>query len=632
MGGVGYRPGQATPVKRVIVVLGSFLLRGVGIGVRNSGVNFHPSEFAFMNLSARASYPSASTTFRSFTPSTKSHFKLKENTNATISREDRLAKLRKLAGPEHRTSSAGLPGAVGSSGLSRHALLQQAPAPGAGALFINRPQVQRKQSLPNFLRASVPPKVSPINTQPKVYAPQLKHSPKQTASIAQALTSPSINSSSFFGTQPMAVDGQGSPSTISPTLPGSSTTTTVAAGSAVVGSGSGNRPRGFIKPTKVQILDFEATKQLLNESQSTMDKIAHDEQQQKEAKRKEAKDRTEEKRRAEEEKKREREREREERKERKRAAEEETRRTRERERGEREEREREREMVREMEREERDREIEEADPDEAEKEREKEREREDDGEKGRKRRRSSGTSSKKSVSRDALMISDGEIEDDGQPGSSTVPLHPLAIPVSTNSNSFVSELTASPTSAYPVANAATTRIITDTAVPEPSLPTDLSMPVGYASFIAPNGVMPELPLLAMQADINAQVFERTNKLSEEGRAMITDFLAGKISEYFGLWKWYLSTRHLPYASRPHERGGPARSRQSGAPLDRNDRIRDELRQRVVEEDPKEEGDEGEVGRFSEHERGNPGQRKRAAPGRYERSDRVVSREDGKLRR
>lgn len=49
-----------------------------------------------------------------------------------------------------------------------------------------------------------------------------------------------------------------------------------------------------------------------------------------------------------------------------------------------------------------------------------------------------------------------------------------------------------------------------------------------------NNAQNQQPLI-QQADIHAQVFEKTNKLKEEDRALIMDFLAGRVGKWMGGW-------------------------------------------------------------------------------------------------
>ncbi|OZJ01793.1 hypothetical protein BZG36_05188 [Bifiguratus adelaidae] len=208
--------------------------------VLSSGVLFHPLEFDFLSQKVRESNQSHSPDFHRNIPTTIKHFSVKPS-KATEANA-RLEKLQKLAHTSTLSPNATPP-------------LRIPPAVNAPNIFNARPP-GRKSSLPSFLRSAGPPKVVPINTQPR-------------ASMS------------------------GGPSSITPT--------------------SARSAPGFNKPSKVQMMDLTEAIDVDKKQQEMKDRIQQDEQAQKDAKKQEIQQKRDEKKKVEEERKLEKEREKEER-------------------------------------------------------------------------------------------------------------------------------------------------------------------------------------------------------------------------------------------------------------------------------------------------------------------------------
>ncbi|KAH8553282.1 hypothetical protein BGW37DRAFT_485139 [Umbelopsis sp. PMI_123] len=254
-------------------------LKHVNDAIDTHGISFHPAEFAYKKKNRYPPCASASEDYNKMVPTVKKHFMLSNKASNVVSREDRLSQLQAIARESTSTTptqaasaSINAPSAAaGSTGASSENLPTKMAAgrgqPGS-SLFIQRPGNRvpvRKPSIgakPSFLRTVNPTRPTQSgSTQPR-------------ASIQSILAAGS-------------------------TAPG--------------GAEDSNTPKGFMKPSKIQMID-------INESAAiheNIDKANAEAQAQNELKKLQAKQAAEERRRAAEERKLELQREREEKREKK---------------------------------------------------------------------------------------------------------------------------------------------------------------------------------------------------------------------------------------------------------------------------------------------------------------------------
>lgn len=212
------------------------------VAVNEHGISFHPTEFAYKDKNRYPRCPSASKDFLKMVPTVKQHFKLSTNSSSVLSREDRLSQLRAIAkeattlSPQQPATSINAPpAAAGSNATSDNLPAKMAAGRGQGgsSLFIQRPGNRvpvRKPSTgakPSFLRTANPSRPTPVTSQPRsknpvVYESMLSMMITKYANLKVA----SIQSILSAG----------------PNGPG--------------GPDESSTPKGFIKPSKIQMIDI----------------------------------------------------------------------------------------------------------------------------------------------------------------------------------------------------------------------------------------------------------------------------------------------------------------------------------------------------------------------------------------
>jgi hypothetical protein len=209
--------------------------------VDKHGISFHPTEFAYKDRNHYPPCSSASKDFKKMVPTVKQHFKLAKESSSIVSREIRLSQLHAIAkeastfSPQQPVTSATAPSAAaGSTAVSENF----ASKPGAGrgqsgsSLFIQRPgnrvpmRKPSTSSKPTFLRAGNTSRPTPTSTQPrgKYMLHDVSHSIE--ANLIHSLNTASIQSILSGGSS-----GPG-------------------------GSDDTSTPKGFIKPSKIQMIDI----------------------------------------------------------------------------------------------------------------------------------------------------------------------------------------------------------------------------------------------------------------------------------------------------------------------------------------------------------------------------------------
>ncbi|KAI8393298.1 uncharacterized protein BYT42DRAFT_1149 [Radiomyces spectabilis] len=248
--------------------------------IQSKGFSFHPIEFTILQVDARPDCPYVSDVFRSDKPTTAQHFQLSTRPGDTISSDDRMARFETILREEKmELEEAELESSTVNAGFAKFG---SSPLPSPTSAVPPQPGIPGR---PPAARPGVPPRS--LSTGSVHGMTGMRPTPR-----------PPGSSSLFMPRQPARRSPNASkPSFLRPSGPPRFNSMN----KATAAKPDINTPRGFIKQSRVQMLDFNDATMLQESNSEAIDKAKQNLHSQQEAKKQQA---AEERRKAQEERKR----------------------------------------------------------------------------------------------------------------------------------------------------------------------------------------------------------------------------------------------------------------------------------------------------------------------------------------